>query len=308
MMSGSVLCVGIGGAGSRLAPKAADILGADCLVISQDARDAGSSDHILIPTESIINPSPQLLRGFTAKASEQIRTRISDYTSIVMIANLAGRGGAGIAPIVSRICKDMGRETVSFAIMPFGYEKNRIFSAGVALKRLREDSACCLVLDNNAMLASNPELSANQCYDIANSAILYAAGAIRDGGVSDGIITTSTGRKDLEESLRDSFKMLYENVPPSGAKQTVLYVLGGADAPVGLMDSIAQITGSMSGGEVQVRSDSSDESKVVMVTSVEGHTVFEKYDPLGIIPKQNMLDWDEPDCIMDCKLDFYQLE
>ena len=53
---------------------------------------------------------------------------------------------------------------------------------------------------------------------------------------------------------------------------------------------------------------SSNESKVVMLSSIQGMTKFEKYDPLGMIPQENTLDWTTPDCSIDCKLDLYQLE
>ena len=53
---------------------------------------------------------------------------------------------------------------------------------------------------------------------------------------------------------------------------------------------------------------STDESKVVMLSSVQGMTKFDKYDPLGIIPEEKTLDWDMPDCSIDCKMDLYQME
>jgi len=37
-------------------------------------------------------------------------------------------------------------------------------------------------------------------------------------------------------------------------------------------------------------------------------TKFDNYDPLGMIPKEQTLDWETPDCSIDCKLDLYQLE
>jgi cell division protein FtsZ len=53
---------------------------------------------------------------------------------------------------------------------------------------------------------------------------------------------------------------------------------------------------------------SSEESKVVMLSSVQGEIRFDKYDPLGMIPSENTIDWDEPDCSIDCELNLKQLE
>jgi len=53
---------------------------------------------------------------------------------------------------------------------------------------------------------------------------------------------------------------------------------------------------------------SSEESKDVMLSSVQGEIRFDKYDPLGMIPSENTIDWDEPDCSIDCELNLKQLE
>ena len=53
---------------------------------------------------------------------------------------------------------------------------------------------------------------------------------------------------------------------------------------------------------------SSDESKVVMLSSIQGETRFDKYDPLGIISQEKTIDWDEPECNIDCEFDLKQLE
>ena len=45
-----------------------------------------------------------------------------------------------------------------------------------------------------------------------------------------------------------------------------------------------------------------------MLSSIQGMTKFDNYDPLGTIPQENTLDWSTPECSIDCKLDLYQLE
>ena len=59
---------------------------------------------------------------------------------------------------------------------------------------------------------------------------------------------------------------------------------------------------------LEIEMSSSDTSKVIMLSSVQGMTKFDKYDPLGMIPQEQTLDWSIPDCSIDCKLDIYQLE
>jgi len=308
-----VLVIGLGGVGSKLAINAKDSINSDCLLISNDAKDfATESNSIHISTDSVINPSVQLIRGSTYKASEEIKSKIAKYSTVVLMSNMAGKAGSAIAPVVSEICKESDKGLISFAIMPFKYEKDRIFNSGISLKRIREDSECTIVLDNDSLLESNPDLSPKACYDIANSAIMHVVKSLGTSEISNetSILTTSKDGQDIEDSLRDSLKMLYGNAPPNSVKRSMLYVVGGSNIPVGVINSITSLTAgivSESSSEIDMASNS-DNSKVVMLSSIQGMTKFDNYDPLGMIPQEDTLDWSTPDCSIDCKLDLYQLE
>ena len=307
-----ILVIGLGGVGSKLAKEAKNVLNSDCLIISNDSKDISSeNESIHVSTDSIINPSIQLIRGSTYKISEEIKSKISQYSTIVLMSNLAGKAGAAIAPVVSQMCKETDKELISFAVMPFKYEKERIFNSGVALKRVRENSQCTIVLDNDSLLESNPDLTSKACYNIANSAIMHVVKSLESSEISSetSILTTSKNGQSMEDSLRDSLKMLYENAPPNAIKSSMLYVTGGDNIPVGVINSIKNITGGITNeSNSQISTSSSDESKVIMLSSVQGMTKFDNYDPLGMIPQEQTLDWDTPDCSIDCKLDLYQLE
>ena len=308
-----ILVIGLGGAGSKLAIQAKEALNSDCLIISNDQKDLQSGcSSIKVSTDSVINPSVQLIRGSAYKVVDQIKSKISNYSTIVLMTNLAGKTGSAISPVVSEICKESGKGLVSFAIMPFKYEKDRIFNSGVSLKRVKANSECTIVLDNDSLLESNPDLSPKTCYDIANNAIMHVIGSLKSSEIPNqtNILTTSKDGQNIEESLRDSLKMLYENAPPNAVKRSMLYVVGGNNIPVGILNSITNLTsGILSESSAQVDlTSSSNESKIVMLSSIQGMTKFEKYDPLGIIPQENTLDWSQPDCSIDYKLDLYQLE
>jgi cell division protein FtsZ len=307
-----ILIIGLGGVGSKLAIKAKDVLNSDCVLISNDSKDFSSNnDSIHISTKSVVNPSVQLIRGSTYMAADEIKSKIANYSTIILMSNLAGKAGAAMAPVVSEMCKEAGKGLVSFAIMPFKYEKDRIFNSGISLKRVRENSECTIVLDNDSLLESNPDLNSKTCYDIANSAIMHVVKSLSTSEISSetNILTTSKGGQNIEESLRDSLKMLYENAPPNAIKRSMLYVVGGSNIPVGVINSITNLTnGILNESNSQIDMTSSNESKVVMLSSIQGMTKFEKYDPLGMIPQENTLDWATSDCSIDCKLDLYQLE
>ena len=305
-----ILIIGLGGVGTKLAEKTKKSLNSDCLMISHDQNDLTAENSIKISTKSVVNPSIHLIRGSTLETSDEIKKNIANYSTIILMSNLAGKAGTGIGPIVSKICKQEQKNLLSFAVMPFKFEKERIFQSGIALKRIRQDSQCTIVVDNDALLDSNPDLTQKQCYDISNNAIECMMHSLKSSEISDNtnILSTSKTSDEIEVSLKDSLRMLYEDAPPDSIKRSMLYVYGDGNIPVGVLNTISNITGGTFDEDSIHVEMSSEESKVVMLSSIQGETRFDKYDPLGIIPVENTIDWNEPECSIDCELDLKQLE
>ena len=86
-----VLIIGLGGVGSKLVTDMKESIGADCIRISNDRKDLHENDSIEISTKSIINPSVQLIRGSAMECSDDISKSISNYKTIIIMANLAGK-------------------------------------------------------------------------------------------------------------------------------------------------------------------------------------------------------------------------
>jgi len=305
-----ILVIGLGGVGTRLAEKTKKSLNSDCLMISHDQNDITAENSIKISTKSVVNPSTHLIRGSTLETSDEIKKNITNYSTIILMANLAGKAGTGIGPIVSKICKQEQKNLLSFAVMPFKFEKERIFQSGIALKRIRQDSQCTIVVDNDALLDSNPDLTQKQCYDISNNAIESMVHSLKSSEISDNtnILSTSKTADDIEVSLKDSLRMLYEDAPPNSIKRSMLYVYGDGNIPVGVLNTISNITGGTFDEDSTHIEMSSEESKVMILSSIQGEAKFDKYDPLGIISSEKTIDWDEPECSIDCELDLKQLE
>ena len=204
-----ILVIGLGGVGTELAIRAKKSLNSDCLLISNDISDFSVEEQsIHVSTNSIVNPSVHLIRGSTYQAAYKIKSKVAEYSTVILMSNLAGKAGSAMAPVVSEICKESDKGLISFAIMPFKYEKDRIFNSGIALKRVRDNSECTVVLDNDSLLESNPDLNPKTCYNIANSAIMHVVESLGSSEISPetNILTTSKEGTDIEESFRDSLK------------------------------------------------------------------------------------------------------
>ena len=267
---------------------------------------------------------------------DEIRGRVAGHPTVLLIGNLAGRAGCAISPVISEACAAEGAKLVSLAIMPFGFERSRLFEAGVALRRLREASACTVVVDNDSLLESNPDLSPSECYGIADAAIMHMVSSLRKTDLqagTDNLLVASRGGGTLEESLRDALKTLHGSKGAGGGTATtmrsMIYVAGGGGMPAGMLRAAAEITegvlgaggGRYESGSAHMTAEtaavqpiptsaSADESRVVMISTVQGMEKFEAYDPLGVVvPEDKTLDWDTPTCSIDCGLDgIYQME
>lgn len=225
-----------------------------------------------------------------------------------------------MAPLVCDFAARQGSTVISFAIMPFGFEKDRMFAAGVALRRVRSLSHSTIVLDNDAFLDNNPGLSKEECHALTNSAILEViAGIASRGGEAacegTNILTTSAALRDSSESLRDSASMLYRDTASSDpVRRAIVYVTGGEKLPVGVLNQLAgharEIFRDEGTTEVSVVSapaaaqqDGGGGVRVHLVSSATAKTRFDSYDPLGeVIPLESHLDWDEPDSAPDIEL------
>lgn len=363
-----VLVVGIGGLGSRLAGEAGRHLRrkagrGDIMVISNDESDlrqrhhatgpaaldtddalsASNAEAVMVDTGAVVNPTSGLIRAAAYEKIDAIRECIAGHPTVILIGNLAGRAGCAISPVISEACASEGADLISLAVMPFGYEKSRLFASGVALKRLREMSACTVIIDNDSLLESNPDLTPDQCYEIADAAIMYMVSSIERTDLkagTDNLLSASRSGASLEESLRDALKTLHGSGGSrrGAARHSMIYVAGGSGMPIGMLQSAAKITEWVLGGgggvgangnnggthasdpahataetvpvQAIATSGSSDESRVVMLSTVQSMEKFEAYDPLGlVIPKDKSLDWNTPECSIDCGLDrFYQME
>jgi cell division protein FtsZ len=313
-----VVMVGIGGAGSKIAVIASKILDCKCVLISNDKNDLDENyQSLFIDSNSWVNPSSYKLRSFAQSSNKKIKAMIDGFKTIILITNLAGRSGTAISPIVSNIAKLTGSTSIiSFAIMPFGFEKDKIFHAGVSLKRVRDIADATIVIDNDSLLQNNPELTPKECYGITNSAICEVISLISEGHIHSSLNLLFAGKKEnssVESSIKDSIEMLCDNVAPNSVKRALLYVMGGENVPIGKLNFIANAVQGIfkeeKTPEVVLAMSNSERIKVHLMAEVQDTTRFDRYDPLSeIIPKQNILDWEEMDSSPDIEMIIPNLE
>jgi cell division protein FtsZ len=317
LIKNPVLIVGIGGAGTKIATAACAALDCKCLLISSDKKDLIQNEKctsVFVDSGEWINPSSHKLRSFVQIREARIASLMDGFSTIIIISNLAGRAGTAMTPLICKMARHAS-SLISVAIMPFQFEKDRVFSSGTALRRVREASDSTVVLDNDAFLDNNPDLSKEECYRVTNNAIVEVISSFLTIGLRRdmNILCTSKASPNSESSLRDSVAMLYDDVADTNTvRSAIAYVMGGDRVPIG---DLNKLVGYMQGifkedGTTEVALTSVAASggvRVHLVASAQKKTKFDKYDPLGdVIPYA--LDWDEPDSAPDIQLAIPSIE
>jgi cell division protein FtsZ len=313
-----VLVIGVGGAGSRIAGRAAKASKSNYLVISNDQNDmVEGHDFILIDPRAWANPSGYKLRSYAQESSKKITDALHGFSTLIVVANLAGRGGSAIAPVLSRLAQtDSSKTVVSIVIMPFRFEKDRIFQSAVSLKRIRDSSDATIVVDNDAFIESNPDLPIDKCHEMTNKALIQTIELICRGDYTErgtSLLCSSNDNGSAEIATVDSVAMMYHNAYPGSVKSAMLYVMGGKKVSVGVLNSIVnnlkEVFKDHNTPGVSVSVSEGEKLTVNLLALVEETSRFDEYDPLGqIIPRENILDWEDLDSSPDIDLALPNLE
>jgi cell division protein FtsZ len=207
-------------------------------------------------------------------------------------------------------------DVITFVIMPFNFEKSRIFDAGISLRRIRESSGAVVVIDNDAFLDNNPDLTISQCYDLTNQAIFDTISSIYQTEFNADLNLLSVGRSDrdsVSNSALDSLAMLLDNADIESVRRTLIYIMGGDRISVGAMNGLVNTVQSVlrddNLSDVNLMVSNPGHVNVHLLSSIISRTKFDSYDPLSeIIPSKNNLDWDELDSFPEISLDIKDVE
>ena len=294
------LLIGIGKFGKDIISKLNDVEH-DFLLISNNKGDLEVSSSLHIDCKSWINPSTYKIRSFLESHKEEICSKLSEYQTIILVTSLGEKAGIAIAPIISHIAKNiLNKRLISVVTMPFGHEKDRLFQASISLKRISSDSDINFVVDNDAYVEINPQLTIEDCSKITIEIVLNAIKLIPQITLNLGtnLVSGMLKENNIEVGMKDLIAQLYSSLGASTITKSVLYVDGARNEPIGrLNEMLSNFQNSMEGDTNDVSFVVTDSSRnnMHLIASIKGRTKFDSYDPLNLIPDENILDWDIPE-------------
>lgn len=200
--SSIIKVIGVGGGGSNAVNymHSLGIEGVDFVICNTDSQALALS-----PVANKIQLGPHLTQGLGAGANPEIGKQaseesIEDISKILKVntrmafitAGMGGGTGTGGAPVVAKICRDLGILTVGIVTTPFTYEgRKRLKQAQEGIDRMREHVDTILIISNDKLRQQCGNLPFTQAFAKADDVLATAAKCITD-------VITSTGQINVD--------------------------------------------------------------------------------------------------------------
>src|SRR5450432_900440 len=189
--SSIIKVIGVGGGGSNAVNHmfSQNIEGVNFIICNTDAQAIAQSR---VPNKVQLGPhltqglgagaNPDIGRQATEESLEEIKQILEVNTKMAFItAGMGGGTGTGGAPIISKICKDLGILTVGIITTPFSYEgKKRQLQAEEGIKVMKQYVDTLLVISNDKLRHQFGNLKMKEAFAKADNVLATAAKCITD--------------------------------------------------------------------------------------------------------------------------------
>jgi cell division protein FtsZ len=303
MKGHDLLIIGVGETGSKITIDVIKEINSQYLLLNTKKNSKYISNNIIIDTLSWIKPPISKIRESFLEQIDKISAIVKNYNNIIIIGNLASKFGIAIIPLLTNILKIGGKEIFSFVIMPFGFEKRKIFLSGVSLSFINNYSKTTVIVDNNSFLKNNPELSFPECFRITNNAIKdIIISSYHKGFPSEfNVIATCKESDNIEDVFSNSLAM-FNNSNIEKIEKSFMFIYP-AKEKIDKIDSIIKTTERITNdidNEIDIISNTDNLAKIHLMIQTN-NSMFSSYDPLNqFISANNFLDF-EPETNQNIK-------
>jgi len=200
--SSIIKVIGVGGGGSNAVNHmfSQNIEGVNFIICNTDAQAIAQSK---VPNKIQLGPhltqglgagaNPAIGRQATEESLEEIKRILEVNTKMAFItAGMGGGTGTGGAPILAKICKDLGILTVGIVTTPFAYEgKKRLAQAEEGIRLMKDHVDTLLVISNDKLRHQFGNLKMKEAFEKADNVLATAAKCITD-------VINSTGQINVD--------------------------------------------------------------------------------------------------------------
>lgn len=202
--------IGVGGGGGNAVNYMykQDIRGVDYIICNTDRQALDKSPivnkiHLGVElTEGLgAGSNPEVGEQSAMESIEEIKAMLGNNTKMVFItAGMGGGTGTGAAPIIAKICRDLGILTVGIVTSPFKFEGEiRLAQAQKGIENLRKQLDSLIVINNNKLRDTYGNLGIKTGFAKADEVLTIAA---------KGIAEVITKEFEMNIDLRDAHTVL----------------------------------------------------------------------------------------------------
>ncbi|MGQ9781834.1 MAG: hypothetical protein ACUVQ8_06255 [Nitrososphaeria archaeon] len=305
--------IGVGTAGKRIIEKVSFGL-PDALCVSLDDSEWKTlGDKVTeIPLSLNLDRSVGNVKKITWNIAGKLANMLKGLETAVVVAGFGGILGSSAAPIVAQRLKEEKVRVYGVAIMPFKFEKNRLFRAAVALKKMKMVCDGVIVVDNEEFVEKAPQTPLLKAFEMENDWISKFISTLLGQRERFGLsrnevyefassnrnnvlaIGCAEGSSMAEEA---TFKVSSSLRRQSGVNvnNALMCVVGWRELSVGDISTIVSTFRgtTLCDGEVKTGYYASGERNLTVyaLASVE-HTRFDAWDPLSQILGDREVDFD----------------
>jgi cell division protein FtsZ len=189
--SSIIKVLGVGGGGSNAVNfmYSHDIEGVDFIICNTDAKALEQSK---IPNKIQLGPhltqglgagaNPEVGKLATEESLDEIKRILEVNTKMAFVcAGMGGGTGTGGAPIIAKICRELGILTVGIVTTPFGFEgPRRMKQAEEGIRELKPYVDTLLVISNDKLRMQYGNLKMKEAFGKADNVLATAAKCITD--------------------------------------------------------------------------------------------------------------------------------
>src|SRR5690349_3577817 len=200
--SSIIKVIGIGGGGTNAVNHmySQNIEGVNFIIANTDAQSIATSE---VPNKVQLGPhltqglgagaNPEIGRQATEESLEELKATLEVNTKMAFVtAGMGGGTGTGGAPIIAKVCKDLGILTVGIVTTPFSYEgRKRQLQAEEGIKNLKNYVDTLLVISNDKLRHQFGNLKMREAFAKADNVLATAAKCITD-------VINSTGQINVD--------------------------------------------------------------------------------------------------------------
>lgn len=186
----TIKVIGVGGAGNNAVNQMVkdNIEGVEFYAVNTDAQALYSID-----VENKIVLGEEVTHGLGAGANPELGKRAADASidiikniirgadMVFIAAGMGGGTGTGAAPVIARVCREMGCLTIGIVTRPFSFEgKKRNEYAVSGLQELRQNVDSLIVISNDQLLQMSGDIPLDDSFSQADDILCHSVKTITE--------------------------------------------------------------------------------------------------------------------------------